>query len=268
MPRAHRHFIPGHIWHITHRCHEKEFLLEKPSDRQLWLSLLRETTNRFSIPVLGFSVTCNHIHLLVQDPGPSRSISKCIQIVQGQFAQNFNRRNQRINSFWGDRYHATAVDTGSHLRRCLLYIDMNMVRTEAVNHPCDWEECGCHELMHPRTRLSIIDKNRLAMLLGISDIDTLRRIYKDALEEQVAADGEMRQYQEQWTRTLAVGSHSFIESFSSALNRDSLSASRTSVADEFSLREQQEDYGEPCSFALEGPNMIYWDESDGGDKED
>jgi hypothetical protein len=21
MPRANRHFLPGHLWHITHRCH-------------------------------------------------------------------------------------------------------------------------------------------------------------------------------------------------------------------------------------------------------
>jgi putative transposase len=26
MPRANRHFIPGYVWHITHRCHKKEFL--------------------------------------------------------------------------------------------------------------------------------------------------------------------------------------------------------------------------------------------------
>ena len=28
MPRANRHFLPGHVWHITHRCHRKEFLLK------------------------------------------------------------------------------------------------------------------------------------------------------------------------------------------------------------------------------------------------
>jgi len=27
-PRARRHYIPGYIWHITHRCHKKEFLLK------------------------------------------------------------------------------------------------------------------------------------------------------------------------------------------------------------------------------------------------
>lgn len=28
MPRAHRYILPGHIWHITRRCHQKEFLLK------------------------------------------------------------------------------------------------------------------------------------------------------------------------------------------------------------------------------------------------
>jgi hypothetical protein len=26
MPRANRHYLPGYVWHITHRCHQKEFL--------------------------------------------------------------------------------------------------------------------------------------------------------------------------------------------------------------------------------------------------
>jgi len=28
MPRASRHYIPGYAWHITHRCHKKEFRLK------------------------------------------------------------------------------------------------------------------------------------------------------------------------------------------------------------------------------------------------
>jgi REP element-mobilizing transposase RayT len=28
MPRATRHFLPGYVWHITHHCHKREFLLQ------------------------------------------------------------------------------------------------------------------------------------------------------------------------------------------------------------------------------------------------
>ena len=32
MAKAKRHYLPGHIWHITHRCHKKEFLLRFARD--------------------------------------------------------------------------------------------------------------------------------------------------------------------------------------------------------------------------------------------
>lgn len=34
MAIANRHHIPGQVWHITHRCHKKEFLLKFAKDRQ------------------------------------------------------------------------------------------------------------------------------------------------------------------------------------------------------------------------------------------
>jgi hypothetical protein len=37
MPRASRYFLPGYVWHITHRCHQKEFLLKFSRDRKRWL---------------------------------------------------------------------------------------------------------------------------------------------------------------------------------------------------------------------------------------
>jgi hypothetical protein len=33
MPRANRYHLPGHAWHLTHRCHQREFLLKFARDR-------------------------------------------------------------------------------------------------------------------------------------------------------------------------------------------------------------------------------------------
>ncbi len=33
MSRAHRYYIPGHIYHHTHRCHKRELLLKFSKDR-------------------------------------------------------------------------------------------------------------------------------------------------------------------------------------------------------------------------------------------
>jgi len=70
MARANRHYIPdipGCIWHITHRCHKREFLLKFALDRRRWLEWLFEGKKRYGACILNYAVTSNHIHLLVKD---------------------------------------------------------------------------------------------------------------------------------------------------------------------------------------------------------
>ncbi|HEV8644030.1 MAG TPA: hypothetical protein VGR01_00495 [Burkholderiales bacterium] len=45
MPCADRHFLPGQVWHITHRCHQKAFLLKFARDRQHYLRWLSRRKN-------------------------------------------------------------------------------------------------------------------------------------------------------------------------------------------------------------------------------
>jgi len=52
MPRAHRHFLPDHVWHITHRCHRKSFLLKFGRDRRAYLQWIFEAKKRFGLSVL------------------------------------------------------------------------------------------------------------------------------------------------------------------------------------------------------------------------
>ena len=49
MARAKRHYIPGHVWHITHRCHKREFLLKFAWDRRRWLQWLLEAKKRYGL---------------------------------------------------------------------------------------------------------------------------------------------------------------------------------------------------------------------------
>ncbi len=67
MARANRHHIPGQVWHITHRCHKKEFLLKFARDRKRWLQWLFEAKKRYGLVILNYTATSNHIHLLVVD---------------------------------------------------------------------------------------------------------------------------------------------------------------------------------------------------------
>ena len=65
MARANRHHLPGYVWHITHRCHKREFLLKFDKDKKRWIHWLYEAKKRFGLIILNFTITSNHIHLLV-----------------------------------------------------------------------------------------------------------------------------------------------------------------------------------------------------------
>lgn len=124
MPRANRHFLPNHIWHIIHRCHKREFLLKFAKDRQMWMGWLFKAKKRFGLKILDYMVTSNHIHLLIAGNKDQDVIPKSIQLIAGRTDQEYNQRKKR-NAFWEDRYHATAVESGIHLSQCLVYIDLN-----------------------------------------------------------------------------------------------------------------------------------------------
>ena len=86
MPRAKRYFLKGYIWHITQRCHKRQFLLRFAKDRKRWIQWLYEARKRYGLIVLNYNVTSNHIHLLVKDSG-NEVISKSLQLVAGRTAQ-------------------------------------------------------------------------------------------------------------------------------------------------------------------------------------
>ena len=155
MPRANRHFLPGHVWHITHRCHRKSFLLKFARDRQSYLRWVFEAKKRFGVSVLNYIVTCNHVHLLVRDTGPN-VIANSMQLIAGRAGQEYNQRKGRHGAFWEGRYHATAIAADEHLHRCFVYVDLNMVRARVVRHPCDWTHSGYREIQNPSSGTELL----------------------------------------------------------------------------------------------------------------
>ncbi len=86
-------------------------------------------------------VTSNHIHLLVKDTAKD-VISRSLQLIAGCTGQEYNNRKSRKGAYWEDRYHATTVESETHLFKCLVYMDLNMVRAGVVNHPEKWAHGG------------------------------------------------------------------------------------------------------------------------------
>jgi putative transposase len=84
------------------------------------------------------SLTCK-ISRVWQGHG-SGSVARSMQLIAGRTAQEYNQRKGRGGAFC------------EHLHRCLVYVDLNMVRSGVVNHPAKWEHSGYHEIQAPPER--------------------------------------------------------------------------------------------------------------------
>lgn len=214
MARAKRHYLSGHIWHITHRCHKKEFLLKFSKDRARWLQWLYQAKKRYGLTILNYMATSNHIHLLVADNGNRDVIPRSMQLIAGRTGQEFNRRKNRNGAFWEDRYHATAIEDGDHFFRCCAYIDLNMVRAGVVDHPSQWPCSGYNEIQKPRKKNILIDYEKFMKLLGTDNYEQARQDHQGWAAGLL---GNEHRQDDKWTRSIAVGSKDFVEKFKSTL---------------------------------------------------
>ena len=166
MPRATRYLVEGYTYHLTHRCHDKAFLLRFKEERDAYREWLRIGAKRHRVPVYAYCITRNHVHVVAHVDN-RHDVAAMMHLAAGAVAQHFNKRKEREGSVWEHPYQCTMIENGRHLLNCLSYIDLNMVRAGVVSHPEQWRWCGYDELSGVRKRYRILNIDRLLKSLGI-----------------------------------------------------------------------------------------------------
>jgi len=259
MPRVKQYDMQGYVWHLTHRCYKKEFLLKFVRDRRRWTEWLFEAKKQYGLQILNYIVTSNHIHLLVSDSGKGNIISKSMHMVADRTGQKYNLRKNRKDPFWEDRYHATAIQTDHHLVQCMVYMDLNMVRAGVVGHPSQWEHSGYNEIQNPKKRYRLIDYDRLITLLNMDTMNTLKTAYHQWIEDALKTENNMREAK--WSRSIAVGDKEFIEKIIKELGPKARYLKAMGASTEFQLKEEQIPYpvdDDTENSSLSAENMYYW----------
>ena len=208
MPRANRYILPGYIYHLTHRCHNRSFLFRFVRDRNEYRKRLRVALKTFNLSLLAYCITSNHTHLLIKAED-SESISNFMQKLEGEFAEYYNFRKRRSGAFWGGRYNCAMIDSGRYLWNCMKYIDLNMVRARVVENPSDWEWCGYNEIIGKRKRYCLLEIPEILLQSQCSSLKELRATYIDIIDEALARRDFSRD--PVWTESIAVGSQSFVK---------------------------------------------------------
>jgi len=237
--------------------------LKFAKDRHRWLQWLYEARKRYDLVVLNYAVTSNHIHLIVQDANEENIIPKAIQLVAGRTAQEYNVRKSRKGAFWEDRYHATAIETGRHLLRCIVYVDLNMVRAGAVSHPVQWPHGGYNEIQNPRRKNILINYEALGRLAGYNDFSSFQVAHEQWVRSIL--EKEKLNREERWTKSIATGGQTFVKRVKDQMRSMAIGRKICKKVDGFELCEFQLPYiglFESQKSDIDAENLWFWDASD------
>jgi len=241
MPRSNRYILPGYIYHVTHRCHDRRFLLKVGLDRTEYRERLRLALQEYRIALFAYCITSNHTHLLLACR-VKNDISRMMQKLEGDFAQYYNRKRRRRGAFWEDRFHATMIGEGSYFLNCMVYIHLNMVRAGVVDRPIDWRWCGHDELVGERTRYCLIDREGLGTLLGPGLREDFDEAYRCQIAEAIATRRLARE--PWWTESIAVGDKKFIQRVKEQTRHRRRLETTEAAAAVWAVREASRSYGD------------------------
>jgi len=135
MARKRRDQAEG-VRHITCRGNRRQPIFVDDYDRERFLVLLAKVSKKLGWRVIAYCLMTNHVHLVIDVP--ALTISRGMQILNGQFAQAFNRRHGYVGHLFQGRFHDVRVDTEAYLLQVSKYVVLNPARAGMVQEAVEW----------------------------------------------------------------------------------------------------------------------------------
>jgi putative transposase len=133
MPRIQ---FPGALYHVTTRGNAKQRVCLDDWDFCWLVAQLGETVTRYGWICHSYCVLGNHFHVSVATPEPN--LAKGMRLLNGSYAQRFNRRYDRVGHVFQGRYGAELVTRDEHLLAVSRYVALNPVRAGLCLRPELW----------------------------------------------------------------------------------------------------------------------------------
>jgi len=144
MARIARVVIPGVAHHITQRGNNAQDVFFVDDDREAYLELLKQQSDKYGLEVVGYCLMTNHVHLVAK-PLKEDSLANAIGRTHFVYTQYINRLHGRRGHLWQNRFYSCALDEG-HFWQALRYVERNPVRAKMVRQAWKypWSSAGVH----------------------------------------------------------------------------------------------------------------------------
>jgi putative transposase len=130
LARSWRIQYGGAYYHVLSRGNEGRDIFFDDGDRNLFLSTLGETSERFKVDVFSFVLMRNHYHLLLRTTLPN--LSRAMQWLGLTYARRLNNRLGRCGHLFQGRFKAMVVESDAYVVELSCYIHRNPLRAKRV----------------------------------------------------------------------------------------------------------------------------------------
>jgi hypothetical protein len=73
MPRKLRRFQTGYAYHVTVRCNNREFKLQRLECREVFLYAIKQAIEKYKFKLYAVCIMSNHIHYLIEPRSSGKS---------------------------------------------------------------------------------------------------------------------------------------------------------------------------------------------------
>ena len=136
MPRTCRGDGQDGIFHVGTRGNNRKDIYMDEGDRLRFEFLLAKVAKKYRWILQAYCLMGHHYHLLVR--AGIDDLSAGMRVLNGGYAQSFNRRHGRGGHLFGERFWSDVIETEEHLLECMRYIANNPVRSGFCSGPEAW----------------------------------------------------------------------------------------------------------------------------------
>jgi len=123
MSRTFRLKNDGSIYHIMCKSITEVDLFKNPTDKEMYLSLVKKYKILYNFKLYGYCLMDNHLHLIIDANGSD--ISKVMHGINFSYATYFNKKHKRVGHLFRDRFKSKIVHNERYLKTLSLYIHNN-----------------------------------------------------------------------------------------------------------------------------------------------
>jgi len=204
MGRAWRIEYEGALYHVLSRGNARKDNFIDDVDRESFIDILRQTSERFGIKLYAFVLMSNHYHLLFKTVQPN--LSKAMQWLGSTYTRRFNLRHHLSGHLFQGRFHSVVVENDAYMMQLSCYIHRNPLRAGLVNRLADYNWSSYKTYAHKKPGYDWLSTQLiLDQFKGVKD---RQRAYRGRVRRYA---GEEKRLWEDFRHGCIIGTQQFVE---------------------------------------------------------